>query len=481
MSIAQKAKSIYYFRMIQKARYDWKELIKRVAVIAIPVALQNLLTTTGSMIDTMMISSLGESYIGAVGLCGQFSFLMFSCYWGFIGGGSLFMSQYWGAKDEDGIDHAYGLMLTCIMTVAILFGAAAVCFPKTVLTMYTDQPSVQEIGIQYIRIVGFAYPLQVLSMGMSALLRSTERVKVPLYASIASVATNTFMNWVLIFGNLGAPALGVKGAAIATVLSAFVNVLVVVIACIIKKYPYLFHVRNHFRWDKNFLHLFFGKCLPILANEVLIGIGNAVVNIVLGHQSVEAIAAVAVFRTIEGLVIGFFAGFSSASSVLVGKDVGAGETKQAYNTAIRVVYLCQATILLVVLALFAANYPLLHLLGLSGASYDIGKGLIMIYGVACIIRMGNWTQNDTYRAAGDAIYGTILEIVFMYAMVLPCLLLANYKFHAPFLVVFAMCYVDELIRYIIMQRHMYSGKWIKPVTPEGKRGLELFLEERKKA
>lgn len=467
--------------MIQKARYDWKELIKRVAVIAIPVALQNLLTTTGSMIDTMMISSLGESYIGAVGLCGQFSFLMFSCYWGFIGGGSLFMSQYWGAKDEDGIDHAYGLMLTCIMTVAILFGAAAVCFPKLVLTMYTDQPSIQEIGIQYIRIVGFAYPLQVLSMGMSALLRSTERVKIPLYASIASVATNTFMNWVLIFGNLGAPALGVQGAAIATVLSALVNILVVAIACGVTKFKFLFHFKKHFRWSRTFLRLFFGKCLPILANEVLIGIGNAVINIVLGHQSVEAIAAVAIFRTIEGLVIGFFAGFSSASSVLVGKDVGAGETKQAYNTAIRVVYLCQATILLVVLCLFAANYPLLHLLGLSGESYEIGRGLIMIYGIACVIRMGNWTQNDTYRSAGDAIYGTILEIVFMYLMVLPCLLLANYKFHAPFLVVFAMCYVDEIIRYIIMQRHMFSAKWIKPVTPEGKRGVELFLEERKKA
>ena len=96
---------------------------------------------------------------------------------------------------------------------------------------------------------------------------------------------------------------------------------------------------------------------------------------------------------------------------------------------------------------------------------------MLIYGVAATIRMGNWTQNDTYRSAGDAIYGTMLEIIFMYSLVIPALLLTNFVLKAPFLVVFAMCYIDEPIR--------YSGKWIKPVTPEGKLGLEKFLEERK--
>lgn len=464
--------------MTATARFDWKDLIRRVSVIAIPVALQNLLSTTGGMIDTMMIASLGELYVGAVGLCAQFSFLMFAGYWGFVGGGMLFFSQYWGARDDEGIDRSYGLTLTCMMTVSILFALAAVLFPDLVLTMYTDKEHIKVIGIEYIRLVGFAYPLQVLAVGMSSLLRSTERVKIPLYAAIASVFTNTFMNWVLIFGNLGAPALGVKGAAIATFISALVNVLVILIAALSTKYPYLFHVKNWFRWDKAFLSLYFRKCFPILCNEILIGIGNMVINIVLGHQVEEAIAAVAVFRTIEGLVIGFFAGFSSAASVLVGKCVGAGETKVAYERAIRIVYFCQITIAAIVVILFAVNGPLLHAMSLSGLSYEYGRGLIIIYGIACIIRMGNWTQNDTYRSAGDATYGTVLEIAFMFLMVLPCLLVANNVFHAPFLVVFAMCYVDEPIRYILMQVHMYSGKWIKPVTPEGIKGLEEFKKEK---
>lgn len=462
-----------------KNHFDYRQLLKQVAVIAIPVALQNLLSTTGSMIDTVMISSLGELNVAAVGLCGQFSFLMFACYWGFVGGGGLFISQYWGAKDYKGISRSYGMTLTCMMTISVIFAALGAIFPKLVLAMYTDKVSIHAIGIEYLSIVAFAYPFQVLSVGMSTLLRSTERVKIPLYASIASVVTNTFLNWVLIFGNLGAPVLGVRGAAIATVVSSLVNVIFILICALFTKYKFLFDIKNFFAWDKEFLRLFMKKCFPIICNELLIGIGNGVINIVLGHQVEEAIAAVAVFRTIEGLVIGFFVGFSSAASVLVGKCVGSGETKAAYQRAIRIVYFCQITILLVVVVLFAIHGPLLRLMNLSGLSFDFGTGLIFIYGIACIIRMGNWTQNDTYRSAGDATFGTVLEIAFMYALVLPALIIANNVFHAPFLVVFAMCYIDEPIRYILMQHHMYSAKWIKPVTPEGKLGLQKFLEERK--
>ncbi len=432
------------------------ELIKQVAVLAIPVALQNLLSTTGGMIDTVMIASLGEQNVAAVGLCAQFSFLMFSCYWGFVGGGMLFISQYWGAKNDRGLERSYGITIFCLTIVSLIFCLLAVIFPNLVLSIYTDKAAIKQIGIEYIRIVGFAYPLQVLSVGMSCLLRSTERVKIPLYAAIASVVTNTFCNWILIFGNLGAPCLGVKGAAIGTLISAVVNVAVILIAALVTKYPYLFRFKNFFRWDKEFLKLYIGKCFPIICNEFLIGAGNLIINIVLGHQVEEAIAAVAVFRTLEGLVIGFFAGFSSAASVLVGKCVGSGETEKAYYRAIRIVYLCQFTIFIIIMILFLIHNPLLHAMSLNGLSYEYGTGLLFIYGIASIIRMGNWTQNDTYRSAGDATYGTILEIIFMYSLVIPALLLTNFVLKAPFLVVFAMCYIDEPIRYILMQIHDFS-------------------------
>lgn len=459
-----------------KESFNWKDFLMKVAVIAIPVALQNLLTTTGSMVDTMMIASLGQTEVGAVGLCAQFSSLMFSGYWGFVGGGMLFISQYWGAKDEDGINRSYGLTLTCMMGVAILFCILGTMFPEGVMKLYTDKEAIQRIGVEYLSIAALSYPLMVFSMAMAVMLRCTERVRLPLYGSIASVAVNIFLNWVLIFGHLGFPAMGVRGAALATVIAQCAGILVIMTLAKVARHPYLFAARRHFHWDAQLIRAYFRKCAPILANEVLIGVGNMMINVVLGRQPEEAIAALAVFRTLEGLVIGFFAGFSNASSILVGKEVGAGNLRTAYVRAWRLVYLCQLFIGLVGVTLIALHTPILSLMGMKGESFRIAFGLVCIFAVAAVIRMGNWVQNDTYRAAGDAVYGTVLEIVFMWVMLIPLVWLSGMVWHLPTLVVFAFCYSDEPIRYVLMQIHLFRGTWIKPVTEEGKRALEEFRQ-----
>ena len=458
---------------MRKSGFQWKDFLSRIAVIAVPVALQNLLTTTGSMVDTMMIASLGKpEVVGAVGLCAQFSSLMFSCYWGFVGGGMLFFSQYWGAKDHAGINRSYGLTLSCMMIVAFLFASLAVLFPEAVMRLYTDKEVIQRVGVEYLRTVGFAYPLMVFSMAMAALLRCTERVRIPLYGSIAAVAVNIFLNWALIFGRLGLPAMGVQGAALATVIAQGVNAAVILLLAKRNGHPYLLAIQQHFRWNKTLVRAYFRKCFPIIMNEVLIGAGNMVINIVLGRQPEDAIAALAVFRTLEGLVIGFFAGFSNASSVLVGKEVGAGRIDVAYTRAWRLVYLCQAFIGIVCAALIALHTPILTVMGMREESFRLAFMMVSVYAAAALIRMGNWVQNDTFRAAGDATYGTVLEIVFMWVLVVPCVYCTGMVWKLPTVWVFIACYIDEPIRYVLMQAHLFRGKWIKPVTPEGQRALK---------
>ena len=463
-----------------KETFNWKEFIKQICVIAIPVALQNLLTTTGSMVDTMMISSLGQNELGAVGLCAQFSSLMFSGYWGFVGGGMLFISQFWGAKDNDGVNRAYGLTLTCMMIVATIFCGMAVLFPESVMQLYTDKADIQAIGVEYLRIVGFSYILMVFSMAMAVLLRCTERVRIPLYGSIVSVAMNIFFNWVLIFGNLGFPKMGVKGAALATLLAQCFNIAVIIILAKKNRHPFLFAFKAHFSGRKGLTSEYFKKCFPIIMNEVLIGVGNMMINIVMGRQTNDAIAALALFRTIEGLIIGFFAGFSNASSILVGKEVGAGNLETAYKRAWRIVYLCQGFIATVGVLLILLHSPILTLANLEGESFTIGTQFIVIFAIFAIIRMGNWTQNDTFRSAGEAVYGTVLEIAFMWLMVVPAVWIFGMVIGAPTFVVFICCYIDEPIRYVLMQIHLHNGKWVKPVTPEGRAALEEFRAKRMK-
>ena len=459
---------------MQPGRFDWKTFILNVATIAIPVALQNLLSTTGSMVDTMMIARLGESAVGAVGLCSQFSMLMLAAYWGFVGGGMLFISQYWGAQDHEGICRSYGLIWTCIMSVGVVFAGFAIFAPDLIMRLYTDKSSIQEVGIIYLKTAGFAYPLQLFSIAASTLLRATEKVRIPLYAAAASVLTNIFLNWVFIYGNLGFPAMGVRGAAIATVCAAAVNLAVIFIACAVIRYPYIFRFRDHFRWAWPKIREFFSRCYPIIINEVFLGIGNMTVNVVLGRQSEQTIAALAVFRTLEGLIIGFFAGFSSASSVLVGKATGAGNLDEAYEKAKRLIPLCVLTIAVASVPINLLKPAFLHIMSLTGQSFEIASYIILVFSIVAIIRMGNWCMNDTFRASGDAVTGTVLEIVFMYLMVIPVVCITGLKLRVSIYLLFPLVYCDELVRFVIMFLHLLGGRWVRPVTDLGKAVLPEF-------
>ena len=173
-----------------ESKTSLRQLIRLVAVIALPVALQNLLTTTGTMIDTMMIASLGEKSVGAVGLCAQYANLMYAGYWGFVGGGMLFFSQFWGAGNHKDICHSYGMTVCFMMISGVVCGSFAVFRPDLVMKLYTDSTDIQAIGILYLRIAGFSFPLQVIATAMSALLRSVERVRIPLIGGIVGVVTN---------------------------------------------------------------------------------------------------------------------------------------------------------------------------------------------------------------------------------------------------------------------------------------------------
>jgi len=198
---------------MREKRIRWNVFAQAVYTIALPIAFQNLLSTTASMVDTIMIGSMGELSVAAVGICSQISSLFFSCYFGFAGGALLFFSQYWGAKSEKGINKTFGLSMSFMLLVGLLFGAVAVTKPEFLLGIYTDKKNIIEVAIPYIRIVGFAYPLQVLAVIISFLMRATERVKIPLVSSAVALVVNFVLNWILIYGRFGMPQMGAAGAA----------------------------------------------------------------------------------------------------------------------------------------------------------------------------------------------------------------------------------------------------------------------------
>ena len=462
---------------MREKHVQWNVFFQAVLTIALPIALQNLLSTTASMVDTIMIGSQGELSVAAVGICSQISSLFFSSYFGFAGGSLLFFAQYWGAGDEKGINRTFGLSMVCMLMVAFLYGGVAVLNPGFLLRIYTDKENIVRIGMPYIQIVGFAYPLQVLAMIISFLMRSTERVRAPLICSALALVTNFCLNWVLIYGRFGFSQMGAAGAAVGTLFSGIVNVAGLLIFLLRGKSTVRLRLREMFYWGDGFIQVYLSKCVPIICNELLYGVGQMLMNVVIGRQSEAAIAAMAAFRVLEGFVFAFFGGLADASSVVVGKEVGAGRLMRGYQYTKGFAMLCPMITFCICLVGLIFNRPLLSLFGLGEEALFYGKYMLLIYLAAGTIRTCNYIMNSCYRAGGEAVFGTVLEVSCLFLIRVPATWIAGMVLHLPFLAVFAFLYTDELIRLVFELWYTRTGKWIKPVTPEGKAGVEEFRRE----
>ena len=462
---------------IKQNKISWKVFFSAVFSIALPIAMQNFLSTTASMVDTIMIGSQGELSVAAVGICSQISSLFFSSYFGFAGGGLLFFSQYWGARNDKGVNRTFGLTLACMLAVGLAFGTLAVVNPGFLLGIYTDKRNIIEVAVPYIRIVGFAYPLQVLALIISFLMRSTERVKVPLASSAVSLAVNFVLNWILIYGRFGMPKMGAAGAAVGTLVSGMVNLAILVTFLLKDKKSVILKLRDMFSWGDGFYKIYLSKCLPIICNELFYGIGQMLINVVIGRQSESAIAAMAAFRVLEGFVYAFFGGLADASAVVVGKEVGAGQPMRGYQYAKGFAIICPAITFSICLVGLLLNRPLLGLFGLGTEALYYGKYMILIYLAAGTIRTCNYIMNSCYRAGGEAMFGTVLEIVCLFTISVPATWIAGMVLHLPFLAVFSFLYTDELIRLVFELHYTRSGKWIKPVTEEGRAAVQEFREQ----
>lgn len=459
-----------------KSKMSWKDYLQVMITIALPIAFQNLLTTTASMVDTVMIGGQGERCVAAVGICSQIGSLFFSCYWGLASSSILFFSQYWGAKDEKGINKTFGLTFLCMSVVSFAFAAVCILNPSFLLRVYTDKTAIIEEAVPYMRIVGFAYPLQTFAVLISFLLRTTERVKAPLICSIVSLVVNFCINYVLIYGKFGMPKMGVAGAAVGTLASGAVNLILLFLYLLRSRCSVSLHLSQMFAFKGGFIRRYLMNAFPILCNELLYGVGQMLVNIVIGHQDESAIAAMAAFRVCEGFVYAFFGGLSNATSVVVGQAVGAGDHMKAYRFMKRSALFCPLITFAIVLTCAVLHQPLLSLFGLGDTAMVYGMYMLYIYLFFGSVRTCNYIMNEGYRAAGEAVFGTVVEICGLFLISVPATWISGMVLHAPFLFVFSFVYTDELIRLVIELIYTRSGKWVKPVTELGKEKLPQFRE-----
>ena len=450
--------------------------------LALPIALQTLLMSSFALVDTLMIGQLGEVPIAAVGMAGQWAWLMNIVIFGISSGAAVFIAQYWGIKDMDGIARAYGMALINSVLVTALFTAVAAFFPRFVLGLFTSDELAISEGLRYLKWACLSYVAIGLTGCFSTVLRSTEEVRLPVYASVVSVALNAFFNYVLIFGALGFPALGVEGAAIATAISAWVSPIVLWGISFAKKNVLIVPVKKLLHFTKPFVKDFFIMSMPVLANESLWALGTMGYNMVYGHMGTGYYSALTIFRTVEFIAFAFFVGLCHASSVMIGKDVGAGRLREAVANARRFGLVVPLLAVAVGLSMVLLRAPIISLFNLTDEVRYTAMVLLVIYGLEMPLRNIPYINIvGIFRSGGDTRTGMFYDILCVWGIALPLTAVLGLVVKVPFLWVVALMLISEdVVKTWLCLRHFRSQKWIRPVTDEGRLALHALSHAKEK-
>lgn len=443
-----------------------KKFLKSMLVIAIPIALQNLITSSLNMVDTLMISSLGKSSIAAVGLANQLFFFYILLSFGINSGSSIFIAQYWGKEDIISIRKVLGLALCLSTILGVIFTFIAFFFPEFVMTIFIKEPEVIKLGSDYLRIVSLSYIATTIAFAYSVALRSTGRPNVPMVVSAISFVTNTVFNYLLIFGKFGFPQLGVKGAAWGTVIARFVEVGIILYSIYSKQGILAASLSDLLSWNKEFFQRYIKTTYPVILNEGFWSLGQVMYSIAYARIGEEATAAVQIATTIQNVFFVIVRGLANSCTVMVGNKIGAGDEDEAYEYAIQ--FLIMSASLGVILGLIQSLTPSLTLSlfkGLEPSVYMLAKKILVILGLTYIARMFNSTAIvGVFRGGGDTTFSMILEMGSVWLVGVPLAFIGALYLKLPVYYVVALVSLEDLVKTIVSIPRIISKKWIKNVT-----------------
>jgi putative MATE family efflux protein len=307
---------------------------EEMVAIALPITLQNLIANSVNMLDTLMISSLGEKSLAAVGFANQVFFLYAVTIFGISTGASVFIAQFWGKRDGENIKKVLGLSLTLSSILGIIFTLLVILFPQSIMRIFSKDPEVIRLGMDYLGIVVFTYIITGLSFSYSVASRSIGQAKMPMVVSIISFVTNGVFNYLFIFGKFGFPKLGVKGAAYGTLIARIVEMLIILYAIYSdEENPLAGKLKELTNWNRNFIKKYLNTSYPVMINEALWSLGNVMYSVAYSKIGTEAAASVQILNTVYNLFMVLARGMANACTVMVGNKIGADEEDIAIDYA----------------------------------------------------------------------------------------------------------------------------------------------------
>lgn len=448
---------------------------KRLFKLSLPMILQNFITFSLGLIDTFMVSRLGNAEMAAVTTANVPVFLLISIVFGFQSGLGILVSQYWGKGDEKSVSRSLGVASLLGTAITLPLAAVFALFPVPVMDLLSNSHDLSLLGAPYLRVIGFSYVFNMLSSLYVSARRSVEDPAFGMKLFGFSTILNTGLNYLLIFGRGGFPALGVAGAAIATLLSRVAEFAICAFCALrsrlIPFYPGLF-----FRPGADMCRRFVKYASPVVLNETVWGLGNSLLTVILGYtdDSVEMLAANAVMGNLNRLFLVVCFGLGAATAVMVGKAIGEGQGREKVMALSRTLLwfavlvgtvLAAFSLALVPLLFVPTIFPMFKLFGLSAeiAAALAVMGFASIPLHACAIS----AVTGVLRAGGDVVWATALDIVPQWVVCLPATALAALVWKLGCWPIAFAIQLESVVKFPLCLWRIRGGKWINDVTGEG--------------
>ena len=456
-------------RWITRDRSFYRSLV----FLAVPVALQNLLTFSVSFADNLMIGSLGDAALSGVFMGNQMQTVLQMVSGGIDGAIMVLSAQYWGRKDTVSIKRIVATGLRFALAFGVLLMAIGLLFPEQVIRIFATDNTVVEAGTQYLRIVCVSYMFVGVTLALISAMRSVEVARIGMLVSLVSLFVNVGLNYVLIFGKLGLPAMGIRGAAAATVISRFVemNVMIFYVAKVDKKLRLRF--ADLFVSDPGLRHDFVANGLPIMGGNIVWSVNMMASSAILGRFPASVTTAVSVANTMNALAFVTINGMSAAVGIITGKTVGAGRTElmKEYARTVQIIFLGVG--FLTGGTVFLLRYPFVGLY--SGISAEAVMRSLQFITVLSVTMIGTCYQAaclaGLVRAGGDVSFVFKMDTIFVFLVVLPSAMLAAHL-GAPPWAVWACLKSDQILKCFVAVFKINSFNWMKNLTRDTTAALE---------
>jgi len=438
---------------------------KKVLYLVIPMALQNLINVGISATDVLILGRVGEKALSGCSLGGQVFWILSLFLFGATSGASVLVAQYWGKKQVRSVEKLLSITLMLTESVAILFMALTLLFPREIMQIYTSDKEVIAQGVAYMKIIAFTFPLAAFTMTYLNILKSIEKVVISTVVYAMSLVLNAVINVILVFGLLGMPALGIRGAAIGTLCARIMEVVFVLIYTNRKSKDVRPYLTDMIHPDKTLWKDFLYFATPVMINEVLWGVGYSANTAIMGHLGSSAVAANSVAQIARQLamVVGF--GIASAAAIIIGKAIGEKREDLAEIYAKKFVKLTLISGIAGAVLILVLRLPIIFITGLKGESADYLHVflLIMSYYVIGQALNSTWIVG-IFRAGGDTRFGMILDMSTMWGGSILFGAVAAFVFHLPVVVVYVVLLSDEILKIPFCIYRYKKKKWLQNVT-----------------